>query len=239
LEKYSGFKVLGQIFRRRGKKTFPPKPGQVNSGDLGLEPFSSEFGYDRGGPIDRFYIEKFLAESSGDIKERVLEIGDNTYTRQFGAGKVQQSDVLHIDENDPNATITGDISNAPHIPSDSFDCIILTQTLHLIYDCRKAIETCYRILKPGGVLLLTVPGITPIAHDQWQDTWYWSFTPTAMSKMMNENFHSGHTEINHYGNVYVATAFLYGMGVEEVTVDQLTHKDPFYPVIVTVRSIKT
>ena len=38
-------------------------------------------------------------------------------------------------------------------PENTFDCIVLTQTLHLIYDVRLAIERLRRALAPGGVLL--------------------------------------------------------------------------------------
>jgi SAM-dependent methyltransferase len=242
LKRLSTIKVWGRLFWETitGKKNaFPPKPGKVKTGNFGLRPFSSQFGYDRGGPIDRFYIEKFLDDSAGDINGRVLEIGDNTYTLRFGKQNVQQSDVLHIDPTSTEATIIGDISDAPHIPSDSFDCIILTQTLHLIYEFRMAVQTCHRILKPGGVLLLTVPGISPIAHDQWRETWYWSFTALAMEKVMNENFNPGYSEIHSFGNAFVATGFLYGMGIQEVTTAQLMYNDPYYPVIITVKSVKS
>jgi len=37
---------------------------------------------------------------------------------------------------------------------------VFTQTLHLIYDVRSAIRTLHRVLKPGGVLLATFPGIS-------------------------------------------------------------------------------
>lgn len=35
--------------------------------------------------------------------------------------------------------------------------------LYLIYDARTAVSTLHRSLKPGGVLLLTLPGITQVA----------------------------------------------------------------------------
>jgi ubiquinone/menaquinone biosynthesis C-methylase UbiE len=67
-----------------------------------------------------------------------------------------------VDASNPQATFVGDLSHAPQLPDAAFDCVVLTQTLHLIYDFKGAIATCYRILKPGGALLLTVPGITHI-----------------------------------------------------------------------------
>ena len=136
-----------------------PPVGHVRFGGLRrLTPISRHYGYDRGRPIDRYYIRTFLARRSGDIRARVLEIGDDSYTRQFGSLRVTHSDVLHVSRDNPKATIVGDLASADHIESDAFDCVILTQTLHLIYDVRAALVTLHRILRPGGVLLATFPG---------------------------------------------------------------------------------
>lgn len=220
-------------------KNFIPPPGKVNLGDLNrTEPISKQFGFNRGGPVDRYYIERFLKNESASVHGRVLEIGDNYYTMLYGGDKVKKSDILHIDDSNKSATIVGDLSNAPHIPDNSFDCIVLTQTLHLIYEFKDALRTCHRILKPGGALLLTVPGITPIAYDQWGDAWYWSFTDMAMKKIMAETFPDAQTKVNNYGNVLAASAFLYGLGEKELTKEQLDVQDPNMQVIVTVKAIK-
>lgn len=219
----------------------PPLPpvGSVVSGDFNrLTPFSTCFGYDRGGPIDRYYIEGFLQNQATTIHGRVLEIGDNAYTLQFGGNKVTQSDVLHIDATNPRATFIGDLSDAPQLPDNAFDCIILTQTLHLIYDFRGALATCYRILKPGGTLLLTVPGITPIDQGEWRDTWYWSFTDKALHRLTAELYAGAKVEIQSFGNVCVATAYLYGMGLPEISLDKLTYYDPQFQVINAVKVVK-
>ncbi len=218
-----------------GKASVKP----VSMGDMdSLSPFSKYFGYDRGGAIDRYYVENFLQKEAGSIKGRVLEIGDNAYTMSYGKEQVKQSDILHVDERNPDATLYGDISDAPHIPDNTFDCIVLTQTLHLIYNFKEALHTCYRILKPGGTLLLTVPGITPIDHDEWKETWYWSFTDKAMKMLMKETFPAGNIEVNAFGNVNVAAAFLYGMGLPEVSKEKLDHHDEHFQVIVTVKAVK-
>ncbi|WP_439883487.1 glycosyltransferase [Pontibacter sp. MBLB2868] len=219
---------------------YVPPVNKVNFGDLDrrVKPLSKEFGYDRGGPIDRYYIEGFLKKEAESIQGRALEIGDNEYTLAFGGKSVKQSDVLHVHENNPKATFIGDISNAPHIPDNLFDCIILTQTLHLIYDFKSALRTCHRILKPGGVLLLTVPGITPIDHGEWKETWYWSFTDKAMNRIMAETFPGAKAEVTTFGNVFAASAFLYGLGISEVCKSELDYHDPHYQVIVSVKATK-
>jgi hypothetical protein len=217
----------------------PPKAGKINMGDFNrTTPFSYDFGYDRGGPVDRYYIENFLEAESGRVKGRVLEIGDNEYTLKYGGSKLTKSDILHINDSNPKATFVGDLSDAPHLPANTFDCIVLTQTLHLIYNYKGALETCYRVLKPGGALLLTAPGISHIHHGEWGKYWMWSFTGASMERMLGEVFEPNKTKIDIYGNLHVATAFLWGMGLPEVKKQIMDYKDPQYQVIITATAVK-
>jgi glycosyltransferase involved in cell wall biosynthesis len=220
-------------------KNYNPRAGAVILGSFNrTRPFSTQFGYDRGGPVDRYYIENFLQKHNERIRGRVLEIGDNDYTLRFGGSKITKSDILHIDDSNKQATFIGDLSNAPQLPDNSFDCIVLTQTLHLIYDFKDALRTCNRILKPGGALLLTVPGISHVDQGQWKDIWLWSFTQASIKRLLAETFSNAHTTIETFGNVLAATAFLYGMGLPEIKKAQLDETDPHYQVIITACVIK-
>src|SRR4029077_15967544 len=142
------------------------------------QPISPNFGFDRGTPVDRYYIEAFLAAHSGDIRGRTLEVGDDSYCRRFGKEIVRQ-DVLHIAADNPGATIVGDLSVPGVLPEEAFDCLVITQTLHLVYDMHAAVAAMYRALKPGGVLLLTCPGISQVDRREWGATWFWSLTRLA------------------------------------------------------------
>lgn len=227
------------LYNKGYLKNNNPEVGKVNLGDLKRKtPLSRQFGYDRGGPIDRYYIEGFLKKNADLIKGNVLEIGDNDYTAMFGKDNISKSDVLHIHEGNPIATIIGDLSDAPHIPDNSFDCFILTQTLHLIYDFHAALRTCYRILKPGGTLLLSVPGISQIDHGEWESSWFWSFTARSMKLAMEKTFPQSDIAIETFGNVLTSTAFLYGMGVNEIRKEDLDFHDPSYQQIITVKATK-
>jgi len=213
--------------------------GEVNFGSLRrVEPISRDWGLDRGLPIDRYYIEGFLARNSVDIQGRVLEIGDDTYTRRFGGAQVTKSDVLHVEEGNPLATIIADLTCAEHVPSDTFDCIIFAQTLHLIYDVRATLQTLQRILKPGGVLLATFPGITQISHREWGGSWYWSFTSFSAQRLFEEVFSEEKVRVQSYGNVLAASAFLYGIATEELRQEELDYRDPDYEVTIAVRAVK-
>jgi glycosyltransferase involved in cell wall biosynthesis/SAM-dependent methyltransferase len=202
-------------------------------------PVSRAWGYDRGTPVDRYYIERFLSDHQNDIRGRVLEVGDSEYTRRFGRERVTQSDVLHVAEGNPQATIVADLTAAAHIPSDSFDCIILTQTLQLIYDLPASIQTLYRILRPGGTLLATAPGITRSSETEWAGSWFWSLTAYSARKLAGGVFGSEHVDVRTFGNIVAATAFLYGFARQDLTSQDLDTLDPEYAVIVGIRAVKS
>ncbi len=223
-----------------GLRPYSIPAGRVSFGHLRRTgPVSENFGFDReGGPVDRYYIEQFLQANGSSIQGRVLEIGDNEYTLRFGRKGQLKSEVLHVHADNPVATIVGDLSHLPQVADSSFDCIILTQTLHLIYDFHAALNTCYRILKPGGVLLLTVPGITPIDHGEWKDIWYWSFTEASVKRLAREHFPEGHIQVQTRGNVLVATSFLHGLGRKDLHQSELDHVDPYYPIVIEAKITK-
>lgn len=220
-------------------KLWPPI-GFVNFGHLRrVHPIGKVWPNYRGVSVDRFYIEKFLVDQSADIRGRVLELADATYTTRLGGDKVTHSDVLHAIEGNPAATIVADLTYGDEIPSNTFDCIILTQALLLIYDVKAAIKTIYRILKPGGVVLITVPGITQIIrNDMEQYGQYWSFTEQSISKLLGEVFPAESIETRSFGNVLTASAFLYNLAVEDLSKGELDYHDPDYQLIIGARAAK-
>ena len=231
--------VRGWLRRQQKRFSVNPPVGSLRFGSLDrVTPVSSEFGFDRGHCIDRFYIEDFLSTCAADIKGRVLEIADNEYTTQFGGARVTHSDVLHVAGN-PRATIVADLTSAENVASDSFDCMIVTQTLQFIYDVRAAIATIHRLLKPGGVLLATFPGISQISRvdmDQWGE--YWRFTTMSAQQLFAERFGAERVSVRAYGNVFAAIALLHGLAQEDVELDKLKPHDPDYEVLITVRAVK-
>jgi SAM-dependent methyltransferase len=214
--------------------------GPLDFGDLRrLTPVSNIFGYDRGRPIDRYYIERFLSAHAPDIKGHVLEFGDDSYTHSFGGERVKKTDVLHAKEGNPRATVVADLASAEHIPSDTFDCIICTQVLMYVFRVDAAIRTLHRILKPGGVLLATVAGISQIARgdmQQWGE--YWRFTAMCAERLVAEIFPPEAVSVKGYGNVLAAVAFLHGFAAEELRSEELDYNDADYEVSITIRAVK-
>jgi SAM-dependent methyltransferase len=218
-----------------------PAVGLVRFGSLRrVTPISREFGLERGQCIDRYYIEAFLSRHAADISGRVLEIGDDAYTRKFGGKRISSSDVLNLRSGDPKTTLVGDLANAQDIASDSFDCIVFTQTLQFIYDIRAAVGHLHRILRPGGVLLATAAGISQISRydmERWGD--YWRFTTLSMRRIFEECFPAANIDVQACGNVLVAVAFLEGLSAAELRSEELDHRDPEYELLITVRAVKS
>ncbi len=212
----------------------------VRLGDLrSLRPVSREYGFDRGQPIDRYYIAQFLAANESLVRGRALEIGGNEYTRQFGGGRVTRSDILNVNAGVPDTTFVADLTDGMGVPDATFDCVILTQTLHLIFDVSAAIRTLHRILKPGGTLLLTVPGtISQIEAGEWRSVWYWGFTKLSLERLFAGAFPDSRTEIAEYGNVLTSIAFLEGLVAEEFTAAELAHRDELYPLLLGLRATR-
>jgi SAM-dependent methyltransferase len=205
-----------------------------------VRPIRPAFGFStRRQVVDRFYIERFLERNADDIHGRTLEIGDDSYTRRFGNGGVRQSDVLHCELGRDKVTIVGDLTTGEGLPSNTFDCVILTQTLNCVYDVRGAVRTLHRILAPGGVVLVTVPGIAQLSRydmDRWGE--YWRFTSLSALKLFGEVFPEEQLDVEAHGNVYAAVAFLHGLVASELKESELEFRDPDYEVIITVRAAK-
>lgn len=227
---------LRSVQRRYGLHTLPL--GSVDFGDLRrVAPISPIFGIDRDLlSVERHYIEEFLQSNSAHIRGRVLEMGDPAYTVKFGGDRVTQSDVLHYVEGNPKATIVGDLTAGKTLPDAAFDCIILTQTLQMIFDAHAAIRTLHRILKPGGVVLATSHGISRIARREGVDDWgeYWHFTAQSTKKLFEEQFLPENTTIMTYGNVLSAVGSLHGLAASELKPNELAHRDPNYELLISV-----
>ena len=199
-------------------------------------PLSDHWGRDRGTPVDRYYIERFLAAERGAIRGRVVEVLNAEYTERFGVG-VETSDVLDIDPANPLATIVADLAAADEVPSDAFDCFVLTQTLQYIYDLHSAVQHVHRVLRPGGTVLCTVPTVSRIAKGTLE-TEYWRMTALGCRRVFMDAFAGGDVDARAHGSVLTAIAFLVGMAAEELSPRELEAADPFFPLLVTVRATK-
>jgi SAM-dependent methyltransferase len=230
-------RVIVRVLQRvRGRPPHQIPLGSVRFGDLRRSSPIGDIGSERGTPVDRYYIESFIARNAADIHGWVLELGDDRYTRRFGGTRVERLDILSIETTNPNATIVGDLVNVNTLSEARFDCIILTQVLQLIFDISAALESLYRALKPGGVLLVTMPGIAPMGVGEVP--FYWTLTAPTLCRLLEARFGQDAVSVEAHGNIFAATAFLYGIGVEELDVSYLYVDDSKYPVVAAARAVK-
>jgi len=199
-------------------------------------PLSEHYGRERGSPIDRYYIDRFLAGERAAIRGTVLEVLNREYTERFGDG-VEHSDVIDIDAANSDATIVADLAAADVIPSERFDCFVLTQTLQYVYDLQAAVGHVHRILRPGGTVLCTVPTVSRIDRRE-PDSEYWRLTAAACERLFGDAFTGGEVAVRTHGNVLASIGFLMGMAAEELSPRHLERDDPFFPLLVTVRATK-
>jgi SAM-dependent methyltransferase len=217
----------GSVRRERARPVLPGAP------------VHRRYGLRVGRPVDRFYIERFLARHADDVRGRVLEVLDATYTRRFGGDAVVQAAVLDLDPDNAAATIRADLQTGDGVPRDAFDCIILTQTISITYDFAAALDTACAALAPGGVLLLTVPGISHQAEpdgELFAD--HWRFTWRAIARLLGERLGSENVAVGAEGTVAACAAFLYGIPVDEVDPAHLDPHDPDYEMVVWARAVK-
>ena len=228
-------KLLKTAFRIRANVTKVVKPGKSYwLATRSVKPLSSKFGFDRGTPIDRYWIEKFIKSNAKDIKGRVLEIDDSRYTKAYGKG-VTKSDVLDINPKNQNANIIADLRRMPQVPSNTYDCLVITHVLGMVDEVDKAVAELYRVLKPGGVILATSSCLSP-TYDLTNN--YWRFTNAGFKYLFGKKFSKNKIDCKSLGNVLTGQAFWVGLSQEELTKKELDFDDPHYPCIVGIRAKK-
>lgn len=202
-----------------------------------IEPVNLGFGIRQGTPVDRHYIDRYLASHAGVITGRALEVGGRDYLDRFGHD-LTSVDVLHV-EATPGATVIGDISSVPQIADGSLDCIVLTQTLHYVFDMKAAVEELHRILAPGGTILCTVPGLSQISRydmDRWGDRW--RLTSLSAKELFATAFLADDLEVETFGNVLSSVCFIEGIPAEHLRSRELDANDPDYQILVAVAARK-
>ena len=186
-----------------------------------------------------YYTERFLGNNSSRIKGSVLEAGGYRYAKRYGKNNVSKVDLLLLKGTSiPGGGNIVTLEDADRIPSHTYDCIILPQTLEYMYEIKAELFTLHRILKHSGVLLSTVSGISrniKVDHDANR---LWSFTALSAYKLCAEVFPESHISISCYGNVMTATAIMQGLTTEDLTSGQLNFNDPHYQVVIAIRAMK-
>ncbi|ADB73195.1 class I SAM-dependent methyltransferase [Geodermatophilus obscurus] len=193
------------------------------AGTRRLDPLS-EWGFDRGTAVDRYYIERFLQEHRDLVHGRTLEVKEDLYASSLGA---EQVDVLDIDPTNPEATIVGDVCDPATLPEGTFDAAIVTQTLQLVPDPVAGLQNVLRALRPRATALVTAPAMSRLAGD-W-DRWRW--TARGLQDLVDRAGGTG--AVVAHGNQVVCRAFLLGAAIDDLPSAVRDVDDPDFPLIVT------
>ena len=210
-----------------------PQPGD----DARSTPVARDWGFSRGTPVDRYYINAFLESCAADVRGTVLDVQESDTARRIGGDRVTRVDVLDVDGRNARATVVADLRCAPNVPAETYDCIVLTQTLHLVDDMPSVIAECARMLRPAGVLLVTMPCVSRIANDYGPAHDHWRVTAAAARRLFAEQFGT-RVQVESWGNAATGASFLYGLAVHELSQAALDANDPHYPLLVSVRAEK-
>jgi peptidoglycan/xylan/chitin deacetylase (PgdA/CDA1 family) len=151
---------------------------------------------------------------------------------------VECTDVVDIAQDNPSATLISDLSARGSLPEAKYDCFILTQTLHIIYEIRNVIENAHRTLRPGGVLLTTLPCVSRIDYESGLEQDQWRFTPASARRLFEDIFGVAQVSIESHGNVLTCSSFLMGLAAADLTAEELNHHDPYFPLLICVRAVK-
>lgn len=227
--------VLSLIIKIRAEimKRVKNRSGYLS--ERSVKPISTKYGYDRGNPVDRYFINQFFAEYSDDIKGKCLEVVDPKVINEFGGDKVTQADAIDLFVT-KQATVYGNLKDLKGVvKSNTYDCLIISQTIHVNDDYDSIIKECYRILKPGGVLLVTLPTLSPTWNLQIN---MWRFSIESAKHVFSKYFNSKKLTVKSYGNQTGAIFFWSGFAIEEMTAAELKKNDPKMPLIIGVRAVK-
>lgn len=200
-------------------------------------PLSTQWGYDRGLPIDRHYIDGFLTRYQRDLTGPTLEIGDRRYIRRFASPQHAHA-VLDIVA-DGGADIVADLCALDQLPRAEFQSFICIQTLQYVSSVPQALQGAKQLLKPGGVLLATVPAIAGIDRGA-RGADRWRFSALQTMTWVKEVFGpDANVRVEPMGNALTACAALMGLARQDLSETDLSQQDSDYPVILGIRAVKS
>ena len=102
----------------------------------------------------------------------------------------------------PPAPLTTTQQQSATLTGNALMSTVQSQTLQFIYDVQRAVQGLRRMLKPGGVALCSVAGISQISRydmDRWGD--HWRFTSLSAQTVFAQEFGLENVEVETFGNV--------------------------------------
>lgn len=193
-------------------------------------PFSAQYGFERGTPIDRHYLHAFLDQHRGLIAGDVLEVQNSAYTTRYGHDlrRTDTFDIVPIFA----PTYLCDLARSEGVlPSAAYDCLLLPNTLQHLRDLDACLRHALRVVRPGGAILASAAGFIPLTGDTPD---YWRLSPDGWREKLGTIWSSAQFEVRGHGNCLAAIAAQLGLATEELSEAELDATDPRYPVLTTI-----
>lgn len=148
---------------------------------------------------------------------------------------IEDITILSLEDEEKEHYVKGNLETGEGLNEETFDCIILTNVLSCLFDVQLAVSNVGRILKKGGSVIITVPGIGHLNRVDYESYGqYWRFTPMGLSRLLEKHIPGGKISITTYGNVKTSVAFLYGLCTEDLTQEELDYRDDSYPLLIGI-----
>jgi len=193
-------------------------------------PFSATYGFERGQPIDRYYLDRFLARYRDLITGAVLETQGSSYTERFGHD-VTRAHSFDIEPRFEPTYVCDFAYSGGVIPDQSYDCLLLPNTLMHFRELDRCLAHSRRVVRPGGTILASAAGLLPLTGDVPD---YWRLSPDGWREKLCEAWPGAMLEIVSYGNCLAAVSAQLGLALEELTEAELDVQDPRFPVLTTI-----
>jgi hypothetical protein len=198
------------------------------------EPLSDQFGFDRGTPIDRFYLHRFLEAERHAITGDVLEIQVPSHARRYGH-HLKRVDTLDITPQF-SPTYLCDLADAESVvPANSYDCFLLPNTLQHLSRLNDALTQALRIIRPGGVILASAANLVRLTSSTDD---FWRLSAAGWRLVASEVWTGCSVDVRAHGNCLAVVAGAYGLAVEELTTSELAVEDERFPVLTTIKCVK-
>jgi len=196
-----------------------------------VDPYSDEINL--GSFLNANWQLKYILESKNYTSGWLLDIGCGKKPFLYVFNNVER--YIGIDWlKSPHLNSEVDIlSDARKLPfkDESFDTILCTEVIEHIYEFKTAISEMNRILKNGGVLILSTPYFYWV-HESPYD--FFRFTKNGIVKLMEENGF----KIEHFysrGGAFSVFIDMYGKVMDQI-IEKLFHKVKEFRFLNYVRS---
>jgi hypothetical protein len=202
----------------------PPRRGHVELGDFGRRLPSLE--RDQVSVYD-VLVRRFLRPRLPAFSGRGLVLGVDA--------EPEWTDVLPADADvkvlRATAGFDRELASAANV-----DWVVLDRCLQRLPEMPLAVEEVVGGLRPGAALVTLFTGPARAEADDRRPLW--SVAPYAARRMHDERRELERVEVEQFGNVTLALAWIYRLPADRLTEPELAAVDPAYPVLVAVTASK-